>query len=898
MFEDGLKFCQSMISNGQSWSDDVEWNDSVEELCDIYKVTNIYLICLCDLSKVGMILFVLQVQADADLSSQFYATYLLCLDRLTCGVLRKSEVSSSLVVTLLRKMDNILSEFDLKGLSSKYTSHFGGQLYLSCARLVLNNLNCDQKQEYYYNKLQNAAVFLRRAYAADICAEFWVDGCARRAMSARLLELVRSKIMTEGIEVPSLTLYHLIFGDTNYDASQSYIMRRSNHIPIHFVNCEDMHQYETEFLIRHGSDLKLIVWYLMRYVEEDAPLSKPVKLPWEYCDTENSMDISSFLYAVLYSAVWRSKYDFLCFDPHVIHTTKDQDYWWKLAMIVFNDGLLGELDTIFFKQGIGMIGSLSSHVTNPKLVMYLGSTFAMNASKSNDQNLKECAEQRAVLYYQAFLQSTSTPDIEWQTSNVDKLAFFEKLQYPLSDKELEKMSQTATGFLEYMKLRKNNSSSLISNEVVRVEQDNEYLIKFSPSTAYIQWLYERVIKQVKSSTIGVCQVRGKDANIQIPYFSLCMIWPVLKDIVIQCPETLTSLDISIPDLDATSLDIVPMLLTSGFVSGSLTLVKSAFELDIVKGLDLSIEKACPIEDVGDTDDDDFQIAVDNCIFESEDDKTFLSVPNEVFVTSHCSKSCTNHCSRVVDRWPEEVQKTLISLFKCERKFDTRQLLLNHLVSQQNHGLSLVNFIVFQHEFCTKYLSMKTEISEYIIKSVLKDFHEGVRVYMHGNLGSLQPTRYATMNAITWIKSFSEAYGQFSPEENVTVLSYWLNKRALYTLYLDEVPKPHVSQSTFYSLFKEKFGPNRSDKTLPWIRISKDSTHSICSICVALNNAQRQCKSESELNIVRELRNNHKMNFGEARRKVGEIRQSSQSFPSDHLFIQLGRKAIHYLDSNF
>lgn len=40
MFEDGLKFCQSMISSGQSWSDDVEWNDSVEELCDIYKVTD------------------------------------------------------------------------------------------------------------------------------------------------------------------------------------------------------------------------------------------------------------------------------------------------------------------------------------------------------------------------------------------------------------------------------------------------------------------------------------------------------------------------------------------------------------------------------------------------------------------------------------------------------------------------------------------------------------------------------------------------------------------------------------------------------------------------------------------------------------------------------------------
>ena len=271
-------------------------------------------------------------------------------------------MSSTLVVRLLRKMDNILSELDLKGLSSKYTSHFGGQLYLSCARLVMNKLKCDQKQEYYYNNLQNAAVFLSRAYAADISAQFWVDGCARRAMSVRLLELVRSKIMTDDIEVPSLTLYHLIFGDTNsYDASQSYIMRRSNHIPIHFVNCEDIYQYETKFLIRHGSDLKLIVWYLMRYVEEDAPLSKPVKLPWECCDTENSMDISSFLYAVLYNVVWRSKYDFSCFDPYVIHTTKDQDYWWKLAMIVFNDGyatVVIENSPLSQLQNVSMVGEI------------------------------------------------------------------------------------------------------------------------------------------------------------------------------------------------------------------------------------------------------------------------------------------------------------------------------------------------------------------------------------------------------------------------------------------------------------------------------------------------------------------------------------------------------------
>ena len=108
------------------------------------------------------------------------------------------------------------------------------------------------------------------------------------------------------------------------------------------------------------------------------------------------------------------------------------------------------------------------------------------------------------------------------------------------------------------------------------------------------------------------------------------------------------------------------------------------------------------------------------------------------------------------------------------------------------------------------------------------------------------------------------------------------------MYKAETVKPHVSQSTFYSLFKTKFGPRRLDKSLPWIRISKDSTHSVCSTCVALNNAQSQCKTEEELSVIRDLKNNHRMNFGGARKKVEEIRQSAVSFPNDHMFVQIGR----------
>ena len=138
--------------------------------------------------------------------------------------------------------------------------------------------------------------------------------------------------------------------------------------------------------------------------------------------------------------------------------------------------------------------------------------------------------------------------------------------------------------------------------------------------------------------------------------------------------------------------------------------------------------------------------------------------------------------------------------------------------------------------------------------------------------------------IAWVKQFCDSYGQSAPDEDVTVLSHWLSKKVLYDMYLEETVGPHLAQSTFYEHFKSYFGPNRVDRSLPQVRISKYSSHSVCNICTALNSNKRQSRSESELKIAQEKINNHRIVFGGARRKVDEIIQSAQSFPSDNLGI--------------
>ena len=104
------------------------------------------------------------------------------------------------------------------------------------------------------------------------------------------------------------------------------------------------------------------------------------------------------------------------------------------------------------------------------------------------------------------------------------------------------------------------------------------------------------------------------------------------------------------------------------------------------------------------------------------------------------------------------------------------------------------------------------------------------MYSHGNLGIIRQESLKITDAICWIKCFSEAYGQYSPQEKVTILSHWLSKQTLYKMYCSEVAQDPISQSAFYDLFKSKFGPNRDDPSLPWIRISAYSSHSVCNTC--------------------------------------------------------------------
>ena len=254
----------------------------------------------------------------------------------------------------------------------------------------------------------------------------------------------------------------------------------------------------------------------------------------------------------------------------------------------------------------------------------------------------------------------------------------------------------------------------------------------------------------------------------------------------------------------------------------------------------------------------------------------------------CRASCLNDCQAVFGAWDKEDQVAIKSMFTGQTKLASKKNLMSHLITQGNLGIQTDSYIVKGHYFCMKALHHVTGISEYILKLVIRDYLRGIRQYEHGNKEIFKQPSVATISFIGWFKQFLEHYGQSSPDEELTVLPYWLKGKVLYNIYVKEVPKPRVALRTFYCHLDTYFGPNRIDKTLPRCRISKYSSHSVCDTCEALRTKRKECVSEAELSMVNGLINQHQLDYSSARQAIEGIKNTAMNFANDNLYIQLGK----------
>ena len=244
--------------------------------------------------------------------------------------------------------------------------------------------------------------------------------------------------------------------------------------------------------------------------------------------------------------------------------------------------------------------------------------------------------------------------------------------------------------------------------------------------------------------------------------------------------------------------------------------------------------------------------------------------------------CNNLC--ISKEIPLQVQNKFEEM-KMKGKKEIKQFLLDHLIKQEDIGLPTHGFQFFGIFFCKKSFAQFTGLSNYIVTEVLKAFEFGQTYFVHGNEVGLRESE-ATLGFVIWMKQHSKNYGNQAPDEETIVLPACFSQKDLFEQYQDEAPVPLIKSSTFYRLFKSKFGPHRVDKSLPHIRISSYSTHSKCDQCILLEKYQRRCKSEQDLEFAKSLKQSHKQTYQRAYRAIQEKRHKAIYDPENNIFLQV------------
>ena len=275
------------------------------------------------------------------------------------------------------------------------------------------------------------------------------------------------------------------------------------------------------------------------------------------------------------------------------------------------------------------------------------------------------------------------------------------------------------------------------------------------------------------------------------------------------------------------------------------------------------------------------------VFEfSDNDESEIPPTIDLKPHNQISKCCNNLCNyqKIGQQMKNKIQE-----LNAHNKCDMKQILLDHLINQEVMGLPTNGFQFYGFFFCKKSFVKILGVSDYIINKALEAFESGQSSFVHGNEIGMRESE-ASIGFVIWMKLHAQNYGNQAPDEQTTVLPACFTLKDLFEQYQEEAPQPQIKMSTFYRLFKSKFGPYRMNKSLPHIRISSYSTHSMCDQCILLEKYQKTCRKEQDLLFVKSLKQSHKLTYKNADQAIQERRHKALYDPENHIFIQ-GRSHI-------
>ena len=161
--------------------------------------------------------------------------------------------------------------------------------------------------------------------------------------------------------------------------------------------------------------------------------------------------------------------------------------------------------------------------------------------------------------------------------------------------------------------------------------------------------------------------------------------------------------------------------------------------------------------------DSFQNCIENFEFEENSQQSLPDqiIPSQSVISDFCSKLCTSNCGNTMSTWTPIFREEILKQFGKENKSfqEVRNGLVQHLKSQHSLGLSTDDYHLNGLKLCIGAMSEVTGLSSYILKSVLRDFSEGFVFYKHNNTSLMKSLSIQTVGFISWLKKFSEFYGQ-------------------------------------------------------------------------------------------------------------------------------------------
>ena len=307
-------------------------------------------------------------------------------------------------------------------------SHFKGQLFFSCANLLIKRASKDEGSWRDTSKL--AGLLYLGAFGCDILPQWSGVGSMRKVVSGHMLHSIAGgdrqwsdRILSLGSNVGERVFKAVfIVRDQRDKQSQSWVSGQScvtstTSLP----SMAEISVHCPGYVSLYTGDLHMLLWLILRHYSPGRVFDLAFPLPGAGMNTQRenvtSVDLASFLYGLAYCVGWEGEREdapILSLPPSLspVVTSTVQETWWSVAARVLDDTLRPS-DRRTLQHGVEALRCTGLHGLDVNLTMKLGKTFerlSLESGSVTDGDQAAAAivtslEARASLYYTASLAS-------------------------------------------------------------------------------------------------------------------------------------------------------------------------------------------------------------------------------------------------------------------------------------------------------------------------------------------------------------------------------------------------------------------------------------------------------------------------------------------------------------